>query len=190
MALEDSEALLASLQEPARFALIFELHHDAVWRFLARSGGQDFADEAAGDVFVNAFAHRERYDPAKGSVRAWLYGIATNLQRMHLRSDARRERAFERAAVQLTGSGMAFDRADEEVATSAELQRVNTALSLLSERHREILVLFVWEYLSYEEIAAALDIELGTVRSRLARARAELRKLAGIGAMLPDEIKK
>lgn len=187
MAVDDRKAVVASCREPGRFAVVFEHHHRAIWQYLARTTSSEVADELAGDVFVAAFAQRQRYDPQKGSVRAWLYGIATNLVRTQLRSNARRTRAYARAAAQLSDCCSVLDRADDAIAGSQELRRVSAALPMLSPQHREILVLSVWEQLSYEEIAVALDIALGTVRSRLARARAELRKLAAYE--MPEDIK-
>jgi RNA polymerase sigma factor (sigma-70 family) len=174
---DDADAVAASLTRPDCFGVLFNRYHGAIWAFLARAAGHDAADELAGDVFVAAFTNRHRYDPSCGTVRAWLYGIAMNLQRTRWRSDARQARALERVAGGLVGAVTPIDTADEMLDGRHQLDQVRHAMACLPERHREVLTLFVWERLSYEEIASALGVEVGTVRSRLARARSELRSL-------------
>jgi RNA polymerase sigma factor (sigma-70 family) len=172
---EDADAVASSVAQPDRFGAVFDRYHGAIWAYLARSAGQDAADELAGDVFVAAFTNRHRYDPASGTVRAWLYGIAMNLLRTRWRSDARRARALERVAAGGGAPASPMDAADDALDGRRQLQQVREAMARLTEPHREVLILFVWERLSYDEIASALGVEVGTVRSRLARARSELR---------------
>ena len=174
---DDADAVAASLSQPDCFGLLFDRYHAAIWAFLARHAGRDAADELAGDVFVAAFRNRHRYDPACGTVRAWLYGIAMNLQRSRWRSDARQARALDRVAGGVTVALTPIEEADDLLYGRQQLQRVANAIECLSEPHREVLTLFVWEQLSYDEIASALGVEVGTVRSRLARARNDLRSL-------------
>lgn len=173
----DAELVRASLDDPQRFAEVFARHHLAVWRYLARLGGRESADDLAGDVFVAAFAQRTRFDHRRGTVRAWLYGIATNLFRTNARSNARRRTAFGRTAAERTDAVSPIEAVEGALAGSQELERVRGMIGLLSEAHREVLVLVAWEGLSYEEVAVVLNVEVGTVRSRLARARGELRGL-------------
>jgi RNA polymerase sigma-70 factor (ECF subfamily) len=124
-----------------------------------------------------AFERRATYDCARENARPWLYGIATNLLSRHRRSEMRRIRATARLR---SRQGPSDDPADA-VAASVDAQqlwpRVADALALLTEEERDALLLFVWEELSYQEIAAALDVPVGTVRSRLNRAREHLREL-------------
>jgi RNA polymerase sigma factor (sigma-70 family) len=174
---DDADAVAASLAQPACFGVLFDRYHAGIWAFLARYAGRNAADELAGDVFVAAFRNRQRYDPACGTVRAWLYGIAMNLQRTRWRSDARRARALERLAGGTTDAVTPIEAADDVQDGRQQLERVRDAMACLSEPHREVLTLYVWEQLSYDEIASALGVEVGTVRSRLARARSELRSL-------------
>jgi DNA-directed RNA polymerase specialized sigma24 family protein len=91
-----SEAVVASVDQPHRFEVVFDEYHRAIHEFLARTGGHGNADEYAGDVFVTAFAIRARYDPARGSVRAWLFGIAANVRHTRTRSSRRGSRAWNR----------------------------------------------------------------------------------------------
>jgi len=166
----------ASLRDGSAFSAVFERHHLVIWRFLARSAGSQVADELAGEVFLVAFRRRASYDPKRGSVRSWLYGIAAN----QLRERGRRAARWRRAALRLAGRREADGIAAGADESSAVLQQAGTDLVLrcldgLSPIDREVLVLFAWERLSYEEIAAALAVPVGTVRSRLARARQRLR---------------
>lgn len=174
---DDSDVVRSSLSQPQSFGAIFEGHHHDIWRYLARAGGRDAADDLAGEVFVIAFAQRGRYDASKGSVRGWLYGIARNLLRTYCRSKVRRTRALGRAAAQRSNAVPSTEAVEDALAGTQEVLRIRRAVMCLSEAHGEVLMLFVWEGLSYEEIAVVLSVEVGTVRSRLARARTALRCL-------------
>lgn len=172
----------ASLRDAAEFSAVFERHHLVIWRFLARSAGREAADELAGEVFLIAFRRRSSYDPERGSVRSWLYGIAAN----QLRERGRRAVRFRRAVLRLAGRRESDGVAPGADESSALLQRGDTDLVVrclegLGAIDREVLVLFAWERLSYEEIAAALAVPVGTVRSRLARARQRLRRAMELG---------
>jgi RNA polymerase sigma-70 factor (ECF subfamily) len=179
-------AVAASLVEPERFEAVFEAHHGAVWAYLARRAGRDAADDLAGDVFAIAFARRASFDAGLGTVRSWLFGIAANLLRTRRRSDERAGRAFERltrpGAVQLVSDDLATDEEGRQ-----ELHGVARAVAGLAEADRELLLLFAWDELSYDEIAAVLDVPIGTVRSRLSRARQRLRELAATAGQVPME---
>lgn len=105
--------------------------------------------------------------------------FAMNLQRSRWRSDARRERALQRVSGHRSATATPMDVADDILVGRQQLERVRDAMWHLSEPHRQVLVLFVWERLTYAEIASALGLEMGTVRSRLARARSNLRSLVG-----------
>ena len=187
---DDGAILHASCAEPARFEAIFARHHDRIWRYLARLGGPACADELASEVFLVAFARRATYEPARGSVSSWLYGIATNLARTRARREGRAARAVCRLASE-TGAAVAAagrTRTEDPTEIGDELARVRAALDLLPAAHREVLVLYAWEELPYQELARVLGVEVGTVRSRLARARAGLRELlAGSGEVLVDD---
>lgn len=178
----DEQVMRASLRDGAAFGAVFERHHLVIWRFLARSAGHEAADELAGEVFLIAFRRRASYDPERGSVRSWLYGIAAN----QLRERGRRAARFRRAALRLAGRRETDGVAPGADESSALMQRAGTDLVLrclegLGAIDREVLVLFAWERLSYEEIAAALVVPVGTVRSRLARARQRLRRGMELG---------
>lgn len=177
-----ARAVVASVEDPTRFGEIFDRHHRVIWRYLARTVGTDRADDLTGDVFAAAFGARDRFDPTRGQVRAWLYGIAANHVRVANRSDGRARRAFGRVAAERSAadevSAVAEVSAVDEADWHADrIKRVRAAMLTLPEDELETLTLVVWEELSYREVAAALDIPIGTVRSRIARARTRLRDL-------------
>jgi RNA polymerase sigma-70 factor, ECF subfamily len=173
----DADAIAASLAEPRRFAVVYDRHAAVVFRFLVRRVGRDTADELLGETFRIAFERRAVFDCSRDSARPWLYGIATNLLAKHRRTEARRLRAMERLALAQGGSGGgtdavadALDALDAQDAVGAVLD----AIAALPDGERDALLLFVWEDLDYDDIATALGIPVGTVRSRLHRARARL----------------
>ena len=172
-----SEAVVDSVEHPHRFEAVFDEYHRAIHGYLARSVGADRADEYAGDVFVAAFAARARYDPALGSARAWLFGIAANVRRTRIRSDVRGRRAWHRVGGERDAHDGGFEVVEETLDYGRQLAWVADFLQQLSETDRDVLVLYAWGGLTYPEIAQALDVEVGTVRSRLARARGRLREL-------------
>jgi RNA polymerase sigma factor (sigma-70 family) len=143
------------------FEELFERQFDSVYGYLARRVGPELGRDLASETFTRAFAARKRYDPARGEARAWLFGIANNLLRRHYRDEERRLRAFARVDV-------ATDAASPEL-TLAD------ALATLAQEERDVLLLFAWADLRYAEIATALGVPIGTVRSRLHRARAHVR---------------
>jgi RNA polymerase sigma factor (sigma-70 family) len=165
----DAAAIRRSLREPRAFASVFDRHFDAVHRYIQRRVGRDLADNLAAETFARAFDRRRRYALRYPDARAWLLGIATNVMRRHWRTERRRLEALSRAAAR-----PAAEDAGEGV--RAELL---SALRLLSRRDREAVLLLAWGDLSYEEIAVALVVPVGTVRSRLARARRLLRERLG-----------
>jgi RNA polymerase sigma factor (sigma-70 family) len=177
---DDAAIIRMSLAQPELFEVIFRRHHRRIWAYLARSSGREGADELAGDVFVAAFSQRDRYDPDRGSAISWLYGIATNVARNRFRQQERASRALARVAGRATPAGSPFDDTDAALDGVQALRQVQAALDSLPDHDREVIVLVAWEGLTYAEIADALGMELGTVRSRLSRARHRLRRLAGL----------
>jgi RNA polymerase sigma factor (sigma-70 family) len=145
------------------FEELFEDHFDAIYGYLARRVGPDLARDLAAETFTRAYAGRKRFDRRRGEPRAWLFGIANNLLRRHYRDEERRLRAFARVEMP-----SADDAPHEPV--------VAEALSVLSREDRDVLLLFAWADLSYEQIAEALALPVGTVRSRLNRARTRMRE--------------
>ena len=181
--LPDSSFLARSLSEPVAFESIFERHFAAIHRYLHRRAGCDLADDLAAETFVVAFERRASCN-ASGSVLPWLYGIATNLLHHSWRSEQRRLRAYTRSSA-VRGSELDDDAA--EGAEGAVLDaRVARALMAMRPRERDALLLFALADLSYEEIALALDVPVGTVRTWLYRARSTAqRELAAEPTLAP-----
>jgi RNA polymerase sigma factor (sigma-70 family) len=170
----DSDAISASLSTPEAFAAVFDRHVDTIHGYLQRRVGRDLADELCSQTFLVAFDRRDRYDLSRPDAGPWLFGIATNLLRRHHRTEVRQLRAYARAAQDPVTHP--FDGVEERVDASGERRRLVEALSELSDEERDTLLLYAWAELSYAEIADALEVPVGTVRSRLARARARVRE--------------
>jgi RNA polymerase sigma factor (sigma-70 family) len=168
----DAEVVVASIDRPAAFATVFDRHHEAIHRFLWSRVG-DAADDVAAEVFRVAFERREAYDPSYESAKPWLFGIAANLAREHHRRTTRRRDVRERLVAE--GRPEPHPAPEERLARLAATEPVAEAILELPERDREPLLLFAWADLTYDEIAHALDVPLGTVRSRIHRARSQVR---------------
>jgi RNA polymerase sigma factor (sigma-70 family) len=169
----DENALIESLTTPERFAVIFDRYAPVVHGYLSRRVGA-LADDLVSETFLLAFRGRTGYTPVRAPVRAWLFGIATNLVRRHARDEERRYRAFGRAAGHVestTELGEVAGRVDAQ-ALRGELAG---ALAELPREDLDVLLLWTYPQLSYAEIAGALGVPIGTVRSRLHRARNKVR---------------
>ncbi len=146
------------------------------------------ADELASETFVRAFAGRAGYDLAHANARAWLYGVATNVLRERYRSERRYLHALGRA-LEAGSAADATDEVDARVDASALAPALGAALARLSADDRDALLLLAVGELSYEEIAVATGVLVGTVRSRLHRARHQMQAaLASDAAALPESI--
>jgi RNA polymerase sigma-70 factor (ECF subfamily) len=165
----DAETIARSLLEPGAFRAVFDRHYPVIRRYLFnRVADASVAEDLAAETFLRAFAARARYTPHASSARAWLFAIAMNLVRDEGRAGARRRSLIER---------LKHERADFE-ATLPERPdpELRVAVARLPPHEREALLLFTWADLSYEEVALALGVRLGTVRSRIHRARERLRR--------------
>ncbi len=178
----DGRLIRASIDDPDRFAVIFERHYGAIDRYCVRRIGADGHDVSA-TTFVDAFRLRHRFDEERADARPWLYGIAGNGLHHHRRAEARRWRAYERSIPALPSTFDVDDRLDAAVVGP----KLAHALRTLAVRDRDALLLAVWADLSYTEIAETLAVPVGTVRSRIARARARLRNILGELAELHTE---
>lgn len=168
--LSDAEIIVRSRVDPERFAVIFDRHYEVIRRFVARRLDGALADELTSETFLRAFAARARYDAARVDARPWLYGIATNLLQKHSRNEERRRRAYARS-LDHGFSGGGLDGADRRADAAMRGPEIAAALSRLQPRDRDALLLLALTDLDYEGIATALDVPVGTVRSRLNRAR-------------------
>lgn len=164
-------------QDRKRFETLYAAHRSSIVRYLRRRLGDDAAEDAAAEVFLRAYRRIDTLESSVAEARPWLYGIAEYVVLERWRAETRRLRLLERVG-ERARSASAVGAADETDATSgstAELAPdVVSALLNLSADDRSTLLLAVWGELSYDEVAAALDIPVGTVRSRIARARRQL----------------
>jgi RNA polymerase sigma factor (sigma-70 family) len=168
--------LRGSLEDARAFEAAFTAYFQNVHRFLARRVGSALADDLAAETFAVAFRRRESFDPSLGELRAWLFGIATNLLRAHWRE----EQHLLALEARIVGEpGPPATESDDEALARWVAPRLARALGLLSRDQRDVLLLHAWADLTSEEIASALGVPAGTIRSRLSRARAELRDYLG-----------
>ena len=173
----DRELLERSLDDPQAFAPLVERHFAAVHRYLHRRAGRDIADELAAQAFAVAFEQRSRCRTSEGSALPWLYGIATRLLRRSRRTEARRLRAYARSGVDAHVEYE--DEAAERLAASSRGPELAAALAALPAHERDALLLYALGDLSYAEIALALDVPIGTVRTWLHRGRERTRRRLG-----------
>ena len=154
------------------FGEVFDAHFDVVHGYLRRRVG-DAAEDLAAETFTRAFAAYRSFDAAR-EPRPWLLGIATNVVHGHRRAEARRLRAYAREAGRAAPPPGDDDFAGR-VDASRAAPRAAAAIAKLKPADRDALLLVAWGELSYEEAADALGVPVGTVRSRLHRARAAVR---------------
>jgi RNA polymerase sigma-70 factor (ECF subfamily) len=168
----DSELIAASVREPERFRPVFDRHFDTVRRYAVLRVGIDAAEDVTAETFAVALRRRRAYRPLTATALPWLLGIATRVAQQQKRGDRRLGRALERV-----GPEAAFDDEDtrfDRLDAQALSPRLRGALASLRVADRDIVLLVVVAGLSYEEAASALGIPVGTVRSRLSRARTRL----------------
>ena len=152
--------------EQAFVELYRRRHHD-VYRFaFAMAKSRSFAQDVTQEVFLNVLENASRFDSAKGSVRAWLFGCARYVTLDRLRLE-------RRWTDDMPDDGVALD-GDELLFADQRIERLHAAIARLPVEYREALVLCELQELSYAETAAVLGCPVGTVRSRLHRGRALL----------------
>lgn len=185
----DAAVISRSRHEPEAFALLYDRHAAAIHRYVARRLGDGLADDVVAECFLAAFGRRDRYDPGRADARPWLYGIAARVIGKHRRTEVRLLRALARTGVDPVAEDHA-ERVDSRVTAAALQRRLAAVLAGLPNGDREVLLLIAWADLSYAEVAEALTIPVGTVRSRLSRARRKMR--AALAAqdltLLPEEL--
>jgi RNA polymerase sigma-70 factor, ECF subfamily len=171
---DDAEVMAAAVHRPERFAAIFDRHAPHIQRYLVRRLGSQAADDVLAETFLVAFGKRATYDTARPDARPWLYGIATNLVAQYHRERGR-ELRLRAAAPAEPEEHCHADRVAAQVTAEAARALLGDALADLAAGDRDVLLLVAWENLTYDEVAEALSIPTGTVRSRLNRARRRLR---------------
>ena len=162
------------LRTPAGFGRLFERYGRAIYNYcFRRTADWSAAEDLTSVVFLEAWRKRRDIRLQDGSLLPWLYGVATNV----LRNRSRSLRRYSAALARLP-RGLEADFADdvaERLDDEGQMRTILEAFEGLSKRDQDVLALCVWSELSYAEAAVALDVPVGTVRSRLSRARARLR---------------
>jgi RNA polymerase sigma factor (sigma-70 family) len=171
----DAKLIEQSLAEPEVFAVLFDRYAADIHHYAARRLGASAADDLVAETFLAAFRRRTSYDTSRSQARPWLYGIATTLIARQRRSERRLYRALARTGLDPLPEPIA-DQVVRRVAAQGQQRRLAAALAGLSPADREVLLLVAWGGLSYEEIAEAVAVPIGTVRSRLHRARRKVRE--------------
>jgi RNA polymerase sigma-70 factor (ECF subfamily) len=168
---DDRQAVRASAGDARAYAWLVARHQGAVYRYLVRlTQAPEIARELTQDTFLRAYQAIRTWRP-EARFRTWLFRIAHNLALDHLRRAGR-------VRMEPLESGMDVpDPApgpDGRLETAQKVRQLEQALAAIAPAHREILLLREIEDMSYEDIARTLNLNLGTVRSRIARARAAL----------------
>jgi RNA polymerase sigma-70 factor (ECF subfamily) len=158
------------------FALLFQRHATATYNYcFRRLGDWTTAEDMLSVVFLEAWRRREKELP-EDKVLPWLYGITTNVIRNQRRSERRFAAALRRMP-EPPSEATFTDGTDERLDDETQMGRALDLLAQLPRHEREVFALCAWMELSYEDAALALGVPVGTVRSRLARARQRLREL-------------
>ena len=151
----------------AEFRTVFVQNQDAVYRFAWRmSGSVAVAEDIAQEVFLSLLRQPGRFDPARGPLRPFLLAVARNLTLKRWRDEHRWEELEDQAVAPALG-----------LESRETADAVGEAVAALPPLQREVLILAEYQELSLEEIARAVDAEVGTVKSRLHRARENLRRM-------------
>ncbi|WP_433348641.1 RNA polymerase sigma factor [Microtetraspora malaysiensis] len=169
----DAELVARYRRNPDLFTAVHDRYYRDVYLYVAGRLDTQIAEDITAETFLLAFDQRDRFDPERGSLRPWLFGIATNLIARHRRKETRHYRALARL-----GPEPVMEGHENRVVTSVAAQRMQPhlakALAALSGGERDVLVLVALGQLNYDEVAQALGIASGTVGSRLSRARAKM----------------
>lgn len=170
----DSEIIRRSLGRPEAFAELFDRHARAVNAFAGYRTGSDAAEDVLSETFLVAFRRRADFDLSKDSAAPWLLGIASRLIRRHRAVEARHWRAFAAVVGEDHVSLGGLDEAMRRVDAERELRALRERIAALAPKDRETLLLYAWQGMSYDDVADALGVPVGTVRSRLNRVRRRL----------------
>lgn len=161
--------------ETAAFGRIFDRHARTIYNYaFRRTADWSAAEDVMAVVFLETWRHRERLRLVDDSCLPWLYGVAANVLRNHHRRRRRHAAALDRLPPMGDEPGFEADltsRLDDQ----HRARDLVAAVAQLPAGQRDVITLCVWESLSYEEASVALGIPVGTVRSRLSRAKANLR---------------
>lgn len=162
--------------DAAAFGVLFDRHAKAVYNFCFRRTGEwSAAEDLTSVVFLESWRRRRDVRLVGDSALPWLLGVATNVIRNRLRAERRHRSALER--LPLERGGAFADDVDGRLDDERRMRAIVARVGALPRREQDVIALCVWAELSYEEAAAVLGVPVGTIRSRLSRAKARLREL-------------
>lgn len=184
----DADIIRRSLQSPEVFTELYERHADALFRYAARRIDREVAEDILSETFLVAFDRRKSFDVSAESALPWLFGIATVLARKHRREEARAWRGLMASHAATSVAVDEIELLGARVDARSAIDKMATVIRRMRPGDRDVLLLFAWQQLSYEQIATALDIPVGTVRSRLNRARRSLRAYWNRGQAPVEEV--
>lgn len=181
----------AVIGEADAFGELFERHHVLIYNFcFRRTGSWSIAEDLMAVVFLEAWRTRRGMQLNDGSLLPWLYAIATNVTRHQHRSTGRHRAALARVASRVTNVPDHADEIIDRISDEQRMREVLGAFTRLPQRERDVLELSAFARLDYAQIAAVLEIPVGTVRSRLSRGRSRLRGIVDDIDRYDDEIKE
>ena len=165
------------------FVELYRRRHNDVYRFVfAMAKSRSFAQDVTQEVFLNVLENAARFDSAKGTVRAWLFGCARHVTLDRLR--------LERRWTDDMPADVGTLDSDERLLADQRVERLHAAIARLPVEYREELVLFEIQELTYSETATVLDCPIGTVRSRLHRGRVLLATMLDESEQAASEVKQ
>lgn len=177
----DAEVIGESWRAPQQFGVLYDRYAGLLYGYACQRVGRAAAEDVVADTFLAAFSQRHRYDLARSSARAWLFGILTNKIARRARAEQIHYRAHARIWQAPVVDGV-DERVVEQVTAGAQRARLAAALGGLRRDDRHVLLLVAWAQLSYQEVAHAMGIPVGTVGSRLNRARRKVRQVLADGS--------
>lgn len=171
----DSEIIRRSLEQPEVFAELFDRHARNVIAFATYRVGRQIAEDVLSETFLTAFRRRGDFDLAVDSAAPWLIGIATRLIRRHRAVEARQWASFAATiAREEHSSSGGLEEASSRLDAERDVAALRWRIAALAPKDRETLLLYAWQGMSYDEVASALGVPVGTIRSRLNRVRRRL----------------
>jgi len=175
---DDAAVIEASWRDTEKFAVLYDRYSAQLYRYAYRRVGPEHAEDVVAETFLAAFRQRRKYDLSRPDARPWLFGIVTREIAGRRRAEEARYRTLARS-----GSGEVVDGFADQVAAAVTAQALRgplaQAVGRLSPADRDVLLLVAWSQFTYEEVAETLQIKIGTVRSRLHRARRRVREALG-----------
>jgi RNA polymerase sigma-70 factor (ECF subfamily) len=168
--------------DDAAFGVLFERHARPIYNYcFRRTGDWALAEDLTSTTFLLAWRGQGHAPLRAESALPLLYGIATNVLRNDRRSAKRRRAAFARLPLERPEEPDFAEESPTRLDDQAAMRELLLLFTRLPRREQDVIALCEWSGLSYEDAAVALDVPIGTVRSRLARGRRRLRELATAG---------